>query len=57
MLTKDKLQKTIDGLPDKFTLDEVIEEIVLLDKIEKGLDDIKNGNTLTTDELKKRLNV
>jgi len=57
MLTKDKIKKTIDLLPEKFTLDEVIEEIVLLSKIEEGLDDINNGKTFTTKEIKRKLNV
>ncbi len=37
MLTKEKVKKTIDRLPDSFTVDQVIEELVVLDKIEKGL--------------------
>lgn len=57
MLTKDKIKKTIDSLPEKFTLDEVIEELVLLSKIEEGIKDLKEGRTHTTEEIKKKLNV
>ena len=42
MLTKDNLKKTIDSLPINFTLDEVLEEIILLDKIEQGIKDLNS---------------
>jgi predicted transcriptional regulator len=56
MLTKEKLKKTIDSMPDNITVDEVIDRIILLDKIEKGLDDVKKGKIYTTSEVKERLN-
>jgi len=37
MLTKVKLLKTIKDLPDKFSLDDLLDRIVLLQKIEIGL--------------------
>ena len=55
MLTKEKVRKTIDRLPDKFTVDQVIEELVVLNKIEEGLKDIEQGRVFTTDQVKKEL--
>lgn len=55
MLTKEKIKKTIDTLPDNLTVDEVIDKIILLDKIEQGLKDVENGNVYTTDEVKDKL--
>ena len=55
MLTKEKVRKTIDRLPDKFTVDQVIEELVVLNKIEEGLKDIEQGKVFTTDQVKKEL--
>ena len=55
MLTKDKLKKTIDSLPDDFTLEDIIEELVILDKIEQGLKDVKGGNVHTTDQVRQKL--
>ena len=55
MLTKEKVRKTIDRLPDNFTLDQVIEELVVLNKIEEGLMDIEQGRVFTTDQVKKEL--
>lgn len=56
MLTKEKIKKTIDSLPEEITVDEVIDKIILLDKIEQGLADVKQGKTYTTREAKQRLN-
>lgn len=56
MLTKEKLKKTIDSMPDNITVDEVIDRIILLDKIEKGLEDVEKGKVYSTSEVKERLN-
>lgn len=56
MLTKEKIQKTIDSLPEEISVDELIDRIILLDKIEQGLADVALGNTYSTKEAKQRLN-
>ena len=56
MLTKEKLKKTIDSLPDDFSIEDVIEELIVVDKIEKGLKDVKDGKVYTTEEAKDKLN-
>jgi predicted transcriptional regulator len=55
MLTKDKIKKSIDSLPDNLTVDQVIDRIIMLDKIEQGLKDIEAGNVYTTEEVKAKL--
>jgi predicted transcriptional regulator len=55
MLTKEKVRKTIDRLPDYFTVDQVVEELVVLNKIEEGLKDVEQGRVFTTDQVKKEL--
>jgi predicted transcriptional regulator len=57
MLTKDKVKKTIDRLPDNFTVDQLVEELVVLNKIEEGLKDIEDGRIFTTDQVKQELKV
>ena len=49
MLTKEKIHHTIDSMPDDLTIDQVIDEIILLDKIEQGLKDVDEGRVFTTD--------
>lgn len=55
MLTKTKLHQAIDTLPENMTIDQAIEELILLDKIEQGINDVDKGNVYTTDEVKNKL--
>ena len=55
MLTKEKVKKTIDRLPESFTVDQVVEELVVLDKIEKGLKEVEEGKLYTTKQVKDQL--
>jgi hypothetical protein len=56
MLTKEKIKKSIDTLPDDLTVDEVIDKIILLDKIEQGLEDVEDGNVFSIKDVKDKLN-
>lgn len=55
MLTKEKIKKSLDTLPDNLTIDHVIDRIIMLDKIEQGLKDVEDGNVYTTEEAKVKL--
>ncbi|GAA3970122.1 hypothetical protein [Mucilaginibacter dorajii] len=51
MLTKDKVKELIDHMPDTFSVDDVVEEIILLQKIEIAKKQVQDGDFLTEDEL------
>ena len=51
MLTRELLQNTINHMPDEFTFDEILDEILLIEKIEVGLKQAEIGETVTEDEL------
>jgi len=55
MLTKGNVIKTISKFPDNFTLDEVIDKLIFMDKVERGLDQSFNNKVHTNEEAKKRL--
>ena len=55
MITKEKLIEAIKKLPEGFTLEQVIEELILLDKIEKGVNDIDEGRIYSNKEAENRL--
>ena len=55
MITKTKLIETIDKFPETFSIDELIEKAILIDKIERGDEQSKKGNTISEDELEKEM--
>jgi predicted transcriptional regulator len=55
MLTKDKMHQLIDHMPDSFSADDIIEEIILLHKIEMAEQQIANGEFLTEEEIRKEI--
>ncbi len=48
-------KQSINEIPQSFELDELIETLIVLDKIERGKQDVQNGNTVSHTEAKKRL--
>jgi len=55
ILDKKKVLQTISDLPDNFSIDEMIDRIVLLQKVEIGLEQSRNGQILTMAEAKLKL--
>jgi len=51
MLTKTKLKEQIDKFPEKFSIDELIERLILIEKIELGNKQSENGEVITDAEL------
>jgi hypothetical protein len=56
MITKEKVISGIKNLPDPVTIDDILDEIILLEKIEKGLEQSEKGQIISDDELDNRLN-
>lgn len=55
MLSKDKILQTLKDLPDTFSIDELFDRIILLNKIEIGLEQSNSGKVSTTDQAKDKL--
>ncbi len=55
MLLKKEVMKTMKEMPDEFSVDEAIDRLILLNKINKAKEEIKQGKGLTTDQAKKKL--
>ena len=55
MLTKTNVIKTITSLPDSFSIDELVDKMILLDKIENGLKQADSGKVISEDELDKKI--
>jgi hypothetical protein len=55
MISKEVLLRSIENLPDKFSLDDLLDRIVLLQKIDIGLEQSKAGKVVSTKQAKKEL--
>lgn len=56
MINKTQLINAIEKMPDNLTIDQVIDRIIFMDKVQKGLDDSANGRINTKKEAKQKLN-
>jgi hypothetical protein len=57
MLTKDKVKELIDHMPDTFSVDDVVEKIILLQKVEEGERQIENGEGIDWEDMKKEMDL
>ena len=54
-ITRDRMVEAIRGLPADATVDDAIERLVFLAKIEEGLAQLDRGEGIPHDEVKRRL--
>jgi hypothetical protein len=54
-MKKQAVVNIIKELPKEFKLDDLMEKLVVLEKIETGLEDVKNGRTLSHEKAKRLL--
>ena len=57
MLTKTKVLNAIKQLPDNFSIDEMVDKMILLEKIEIGLAQSKRGEVISDEDLDKEINI
>jgi hypothetical protein len=55
MLTKIKVQELVSHMPETFSVDDMVDELILLQKIERAKKEIANGDFLTEEELDKEI--
>ncbi|NEW83224.1 MAG: hypothetical protein GZ094_12765 [Mariniphaga sp.] len=55
MITKTQLINSLDRLPENLTIDQVVDHLIFVEKVQKGLDDSANGRTNTKEEAKQKL--
>jgi predicted transcriptional regulator len=52
MLTKEKLRKTVNELPDSFTIDELIDQLIFIEKVEEGIKQSESGKVVANEDVK-----
>ena len=55
MITKTQIINSLDRLPDNLTIDQLVDHLIFVEKVEKGLDDSINGRVNTKEEAKDKL--
>jgi len=55
-MKKSKVIETLGKLPEEFTTEELIDRLIFIDKVEKGLQDVEHGKTYSLQEVKEKLN-
>lgn len=54
-ITKEKLHKQIDEFPDEISIDEVIERLIMIEKLETRLKESNENDTISEEDLKKEM--
>ncbi|MDP2646033.1 MAG: hypothetical protein Q8P24_13930 [Desulfobacterales bacterium] len=52
---KEEVRRLLEDLPDDSTLEDIQYHIYVRQKIDRGLNDIKNGHTISEEEFDKRM--
>ena len=55
-MRKSAALESISKLPDEVSIDEIIERLIIVEKIEKGRQQVKDGKVNTEDQAKAKLN-
>jgi len=55
MTTKQKVMRAIEALPDDASIEDAMERLLFLAKIEKGLQQADAGQTISHDQVKERM--
>jgi predicted transcriptional regulator len=52
MHTKDLVNKTLNNLPDSFTMDELIDQLIFMEKVEEGIQQADAGMVISNEDVK-----
>ncbi|MDZ7936719.1 MAG: hypothetical protein U5M51_17505 [Emticicia sp.] len=55
MLTKERVLSDIKKMPNEFSIDELVERLVFINEVERGVVQDDNNEVMTTDELRQKL--
>jgi predicted transcriptional regulator len=53
-MDRSKVIQTLDTLPEVFETEALLEKLLFIDKVEKGMKDVAEGRTLSLQEVKQR---
>jgi len=56
MISKEKLINQIQSFPSELSIDELIDKLVFIDKVEQRVQKSEKGETISEEEIKKEMN-
>ncbi len=56
MIAKSQIIYTLERMPEQVTIDQVVDQLVFLDKVQKGILDSDSNNIFAKEEAKQKLN-
>ena len=54
-MTKNQVVDSLKSFPEKFSVEQLIEKLIFIEKVEEGLSQSKNNETVSMEKAKKRL--
>ena len=54
-MNKQSLIQVVNELPQEFNLDELMEKLLVIEKIDAGLNDVRKGRTVSHEKVKKEV--
>ena len=55
MLTKERLKEQIDKFSEEFSIDELVDNLILIEKIETGNKQSENGEVISESEMENEM--
>jgi hypothetical protein len=55
MLTQTKVLQAVKQLPSEFSIDELVDRMILLEKVEMGISQSDNGQVISDEDLDKQV--
>ena len=55
MISREKVLEAIKNMPEEFSIDDLMDKLLLLNKIEIGLEQVKKGETYSSEEARKMI--
>lgn len=52
---KEKMKRVIESVPEDASYEEIMRELVFERMIDRGLEDVREGRTISNNEMKKRI--
>lgn len=56
MITKTILKEQLDKFPEEFSIDDLVERLILIEKIDKGIKESDENRVVSEKELDKEMN-